>query len=173
MRVTPASRPYLIFVATLNILVLALCLSAIAFVGVDAVSNAVISGMFALGALYVSRNVLVFGWAYLEHRYFEIDATPGMLTIRNRARQIQIKSSEVSDYYVYYNKIVLRVPADPGQESVPPYVNVRADTIVINIYLLQDTAKVIAALREFDDAYQSKNRVNVGMIIQTIGGNFS
>lgn len=173
MRIRSASRSYLIFIMMLAGSVSVICAVVIAFVRFDTAANVVISGLFALGALYVLMGLAMFGWALAERAVFAIQVAPGLLTVQNRTRRLELQSQDVSGYYVYNNKIVLRLLKAPEQGGVMPFLRCHGDRIVIHSYLLQDTADVIAALRTFDADFSTKTRVNAGMVAQILGSGLS
>lgn len=169
MEIRSASRPYLLFVILVNAVVLLVCVVAIANVESSAVANAVLAALFAIVGLYILRNAVIFASAYIQHPHFRIEISPGQLALNTRAQELRISSSNVAEYNIYNNKIVLRLHAPVGGRDVPPYARVREHSVTIYVYVLGDPAEFLRGLREFDSSFSDKTRVNAGMVIQGLG----
>jgi hypothetical protein len=153
-----------------NAFVLIFCVAAVSFVQFSGPANAVVAGLFAMVGLYVLRNAWVFCQTYIQHPYFRVQILPGQqLTLRTRRRELRISSSRVAGYYIYNNKIVLRLHEPIRERGVPPYAKVRGRSVTIYFYFLKDTAEFLRGLRAFDDAFSEKLGVNAGMLVQALG----
>ncbi|MES2195767.1 MAG: hypothetical protein V4517_15225 [Pseudomonadota bacterium] len=169
MEIRPASRPYLLFLILLNVLVLAGCIAAVVFVGFSAVANSLLAGLFVIAGLYVLGSAMMFAKAHIQQPYFRIGISPGQLVVKSRGQELQISSSNVAEYNIYNNKVVLRMHAPVGGGDVAPYAKVREQSVTIYVYLLRDVAELLRGLREFDGSFSDKTRINAGMVIQALG----
>jgi hypothetical protein len=168
MTIRSARRSYLLAIAALNFFILLSVVVAMAALGVADVPKALTFAALSMVALYLLRNIWTFGLAFLESPRFSIEASPGQLVIRNRRKEIRINSADVPAYYVYNNKVVFAAPL-AGQDTIRPFVYVRSGHVTLCLYLLEHPARVLRALAAFDPEFLTKNKLNVGMLIQAIG----
>ncbi len=169
VEIRTASRAFLLFVLLLNVFILLFCIIAVSFIRFSELADAVLAGVFVMVAIFVVRNTLIFGHAYARHPYFRIQVRPGWLKVRTRRRELHLSSSNVDGYFVYNNKIVLRLQEPIRDREILPYVKVRERSVTIYFYFLKDTAEFLRSLREFDDAFSDKSKVNAGMVAQMLG----
>lgn len=170
MQVRLRGRIYLVFLIILNAAVAALLLTGIAFVGFATYAEMVLSGLLALGVLYALSNVWTFSIGYLRRPRFGIDIERGRLSIGVRGRELHLSSSDVSDYYVYNNKVLLAVHGLHGSMQLAPFVRIRKGRfLVVYLYLIGDISEFLRALAVFDDSFEQKRRTSLGMFLQTIG----
>lgn len=169
MTVRSASRGYLLSIVVIALLVLTIVVATMAMLGLSDVPRALAFAVLSMVVLYLLRGMWIFGLAFLESPRFSIEASRGQLVIRNGRKEIRINSADVPAYYVYNNnKIVFAAPLT-GQDTIRPFVYVRAGQVTLRLYLLENTAKVLRALAAFDPEFVAKNKWNLGMVIQVIG----
>ncbi|MBX9824494.1 MAG: hypothetical protein K2Y27_05810 [Xanthobacteraceae bacterium] len=168
MTVRSASRGYLLSIVVIALLVLTIVVAAMAMLGLSDESRALAFAVLSMVVLYLLRGMWIFGLAFLESPRFSIEASRGQLVIRNGRKEIRINSADVPAYYVYNNKIVFAAPLT-GQDTIRPFVYVRAGQVTLRLYLLENTAKVLRALAAFDPEFVAKNKWNLGMVVQVIG----
>jgi hypothetical protein len=168
MEIHARSGWYLLSIAIMNAAVCAIFVAGIVIVGFAEFTNAFISGILAVGALYLMRGAWIFGLAYGRRPGFRIDIAPRTLSIAMSGHQLRIDASDVVAYYIYNNKIVLHVPALAGQPGLLPFVRVHGENVVVYLYLTH-VGDLVQGFRVFDDSFEGKRRVNLGMIAQAIG----
>jgi hypothetical protein len=151
-----------------HLFILLAVVGAMAALGVADVPRALTFAMLSLAVLYLLRNIWTFGLAFLESPCFSIEASPGQLVMRNRRKEIRINGADVSAYYVYNNKVVFAARVTE-QDSIRPFVYVRAGRVTLYLYLLENPARVLRALATSDPEFLTKNKLNAGMLVQAIG----
>ncbi|MBR0781162.1 hypothetical protein [Bradyrhizobium iriomotense] len=118
----------------MNAFILAILIAVIFFVRFADYIGAILGGILVMGALYVLRNAIVFDLACLQRPHLAINVSSGTMSIEAQRRELVISASNVREYYVYNNKLVLRAHALSGQPNVMPAARIRNGQFVV-IYL--------------------------------------
>lgn len=171
--VSAAGRLFLVSMTGLNAAgaLVFLAISGLSFtLTSDSAAGIAMNAGLALTGVLAAYCAAFFSFAIARSRTVRIELDKGKLVLFGRNAAISLGPDEVAAYYPYNGKIVLRLTRQAGAQECYPYFRLKNDKLRIRTLLFRGSPGIREILREFDEAFDRKTKISLGMLLEMLAG---